>query len=294
MNRYYPQNIEPNQFWPGPHKRLPGHNAKLVAVVALLCVSLLGILLLAVLIFASDQKISQVISGDIGQKVNGNTGNLLAVVPGIKLASSSVSGTLTSISSTTSFASSTVVKNSARLMAERLDRPHLGNLNAPLVIVEFADFECPVCAQAFPAIREISQKYQNDVLYIFRQYPVGADNSMLAAQASLCANEQGKFWNLHDRLFIDQNNIATDDDFKNILIASGLDLDQLSACLSQEKYRTEVLEDMQDALNLNVQGTPTFFVNGNKVEGAVPADQWEQIISKYKELTAPTASTIQK
>ena len=284
MNNYYPQNSGSNQLWPGPHKKLPGHNAKLVAIVALLCLALIGILLLTALIFSSDQKISKVIDGDLLQDMRKNTSTASAIISGIELAGSSASSSMLGLSTATSSATSTLVKNATRLMAERMDRPHFGNINAPLVIVEFADFECPICAQAFPAIREISQKYQNDILYIFRQYPIKADNSMLAAQASLCANEQGKFWNLHDRLYINQDNIASDEDFKNVLTASGLDLDQLSTCLSQEKYRTEVLEDMQDALNLDVQGTPTFFINGNKLEGAVPIDQWEQIISKYKEL----------
>ena len=278
MNNYYPQNSGSNQFWPGPHKKLPGHNGKLIAIVALLCLSLLGILLLTVLIFSSGQKISKVVDGDIGQDINNNFGLTSTTFPGADLTGGAVSSSLgsTTISST---------KSSERLMAERSGRPYLGNINAPLVIAEFADFECPVCAQSFPAIREISQKHKNDILYIFRQYPIKSDNSMLYAQASLCANEQGKFWNLHDRFFITQDKIITDDDFNNALVASGLDMDKFSTCLSQEKYGTEVLEDMQDAVNLGVQGTPTFFVNGNKLEGAITVDQWEQIISKYKELT---------
>jgi protein-disulfide isomerase len=175
-------------------------------------------------------------------------------------------------------------KDPNRQLAEKLNRPQLGNVSSSLVIVEFADFECPICLEEFPIIRTITNKYAQDILFIFRQYPVKDDNSGILAQISVCANEQGKFWALHDRLYSNQGKISTTDDLKNLVTMSGVDWTKLEDCVNSQKYYNQILEDMADALDLGVRGTPTFFINGHKLEGAVSNEVWEQIISKYKEL----------
>ena len=109
-------------------------------------------------------------------------------------------------------------------------------------------------------------------------------NSAMMAQVGLCANEQGKFWQVHDKLFMNQGQIANSDDFKKVVLSAGVNWTKLQTCVDSEKYRDMVLADMSDALDLGVQGTPTFFVNGTKLEGAVTQDNWEQIIKKAKEL----------
>lgn len=188
------------------------------------------------------------------------------------------------IATSTEKVATTIEKNRERTVAELLTRPHLGNTSSSLVIVEFGDFECPVCLTAYPAIRAITNKYPNDVLFIFRNYPIKSDNSSMLAQAGLCANEQNKFWQLHDKLFMNQGKMTNLDDFKNIAISAGLNWTKLQQCLTTEKYRDAVLKDTTDAIDLGAAGTPTFFVNGNKLEGAVTAEVWEQIIAKNKEL----------
>ena len=178
-----------------------------------------------------------------------------------------------------------VAKDKNRELAERYGSSFLGSQTSTLVIVEFADFDCPVCLEEFPIIRSVISKYQNDVLFIFRNYPVKGNNSIMLAQAALCAEEQGKFWQFHDRLFTNQGKIKTTDDVKNLATMSGLNWDKLNQCVISDKYRQRLIQDTQDALDLGVRGTPTFFVNGNKLEGAISATDWEAIIKKHKELT---------
>lgn len=171
-----------------------------------------------------------------------------------------------------------------RKLAEKINRPKLGNASSTLVIVEFADFECSVCLEEFPIIRTLTNKYPQDILFIFRNYPVKNENSQMLALAGLCANEQGKFWPFHDKLFAAQGKIATDADLEKIVVSAGLNLTKMKDCVRDNKYDKLLLEDTSDALDLGVAGTPTFFINGSKLEGAVPLATWEEIIKKHKEL----------
>jgi len=180
--------------------------------------------------------------------------------------------------------SSTAVTDPLRLLAEKTGRPALGNPAAGLVIVEFADFECPICHDEFYQIREFVSRHSNEVYYIYRHYPIKGNNSMYLAKASMCANEQGKFWQFHDKLFIDQGQIESDTAVSDIAKQSGLSLPQFDQCQKADKYGSLIFEDMNDAVNLGAQGTPTFFVNGRKLEGEVTLADWEKILSKYEEL----------
>jgi len=176
------------------------------------------------------------------------------------------------------------INNPTRLLAEKRDRPSFGNPDAKLVIVEFSDFQCSVCQAEFPIIRAIANKYQDQILYIYRQYPIINDGSPLVSQASLCANEQNKFWPLHDRLFLNAKSDFTKDDLITIAQQSGLNKNQFSNCLSSEKYQDIINEDFQDGYALQVPGTPTFFINGNKLSGEVSTDNWELIIDQSLKL----------
>lgn len=170
-----------------------------------------------------------------------------------------------------------------REVAEKADRPSLGNKDAKLVIVEFADFQCPYCRQEFPIIREVFSQYENDLLFIYRNYPVTDENSVVLAQAGYCAAEQKKFWEFHDRLFL--NDAPTDlAGIKDLASTAGVDVDQLVACLNANRYNDKVVEDVNDALSFGAQGTPTFVINGQAITGALTKDQWIEIIEKAKSL----------
>lgn len=176
-------------------------------------------------------------------------------------------------------------KSPQRILAERSGRPDFGNPDAKLEIVEFADFECPFCQEEHSIIREVMNKHSDDIYFIYRQFPVKTEFSLTLSHVSLCAAEQGKFWTIHDRLYANQGKINQPQDLDNLVLMSGIKPAEFTACLNEEKYNSMIIEDMDDAKNLDVQGTPTFFVNGNKVEGTLSAADWEKIISKYKELS---------
>lgn len=170
--------------------------------------------------------------------------------------------------------------SSANLL--RAGAPELGNSLAPLTIVEFADFTCSYSREVFPVIRELLAKYPDKIRFVFRFFPVDSSDSQTseeAAGAALCAAEQNKFWAYHDKLFQNQKSF-TADDLKNYARQIGLEEKQFNNCLDSEKYEAAVKADFQDGLSADVQGTPTFFVNGQKVEGAVPLEGWEQLIKK--------------
>lgn len=184
-------------------------------------------------------------------------------------------------------ASDTNAKSPLRQQLEKLDRPLHGNLKSKLVIVEFADFQCPYCTREFPVIREIITKYEDDILYIYRQFPVENENSLTIAQSSLCAHDQGKFWQLHDRLYTYHDAVFNDPAsvVPQLAQQAGLNMDEYRSCMSTEKFKAQVLEDADDGVATGVAGTPTFFINGNKIEGVVTMAQWDQIIASALEIT---------
>lgn len=152
----------------------------------------------------------------------------------------------------------------------------IGSANPKITIVEFSDFTCPHCESAYGKIREIGLNYKNDVKIIYRNFAV-ADNSQIMAMAGQCAGEQGLFWLMHDKLF--QNQTVSDAAGLTALANQiGADTKKFSACVSSNKYLAKIQKDLLDADELNVTGTPTWFINGNKVEGDIPYKLFTQII----------------
>ncbi len=157
--------------------------------------------------------------------------------------------------------------------------PSLGSPNATVTIVEFADFECPYCEEAFPIIRDLAAKYGDRIHVVFRNYPVPTlhEHAMAAAEAAMCANAQGKFWAYHDKLF--QNQEALDDaSLMSYAEAVGLDTKTFATCVTTHQMQATVAADIDDGNTLGVAGTPTWFVNGRKVEGVIPEDAFQKAI----------------
>lgn len=162
--------------------------------------------------------------------------------------------------------------------------PHLGNPNGKISIVEFSDFNCVQSATAFQAIRELLAKYPDKISLIFRFFPGHGEDATVKATAlaSFCANEQSKFWSYHDKLFQNQNHL-TAEDLKNYAQQVGLDTTRFEQCISTRRFLSQIEMDYQAGLSAGVEGTPTFFVNGAKIPGAVPSvDEWEEIIKTIK------------
>jgi protein-disulfide isomerase len=155
----------------------------------------------------------------------------------------------------------------------------LGSANPQITIVEFADFACSYCQNSFSKIREISLKYNDNVKIIFRDYPVMSDYSTNLALAARCAGEQGLFWVMHDKLFLNQG-ISEKDELINLANQIGADINKFTYCFDNRKYLKEIENDFADGKKLEIIGTPTWFINGNKVEGDIPYEIFMQIIEK--------------
>ena len=152
-----------------------------------------------------------------------------------------------------------------------------GAENPRLIIVEFGDYACPYCQKSFPNIREIGLKYQDKVKIIYRDYPVLADYSINLALAARCAGEQGLFWNMHDKLFLNQG-ISTTEEISTLAEQIGVNKSRFAACFDSQKYYANIAQDISDASALGITGTPTWFVGGQKLEGDIPRDLFFFII----------------
>lgn len=154
-----------------------------------------------------------------------------------------------------------------------------GAPDAPVTIVEFSDFQCPFCQRAYPVIRELLSKYQGQVKLAYRDFPLRSIHAQaqMAAEASRCAGEQGKFWEYHDRLF-DPPNQLDKEALTGHAASLNLDPQGFQACLESGRHRLSVEQDLQDGTQAGVTGTPAFFINGILVSGAQPAAAFEKTI----------------
>lgn len=152
------------------------------------------------------------------------------------------------------------------------DGPAIGPADAPVTVVEFSDFECPYCVRIYPMLQEVVQKYEGKVRLVYRQFPLDIhDNAFRAAEASLCADAQGRFWDMHNAMF-DNQQALEGDGLKELAAALGLDLGRFSQCMDSGRYAEQVNRDLQDGEVLGVSGTPATFVNGRMISGAVSGD----------------------
>jgi len=161
------------------------------------------------------------------------------------------------------------------------DDPSLGRTDAPLTIVEFSDFQCPFCerfhSQTFPLIK---QQYidTGKVRFVYRDFPLGFHpNAEPAALVAECADEQGKFWEFHDKIFENQETLS-DAMYRIWAQELGLNTEQFNSCLDSGKYRAEVQKDLADGTAAGIGGTPGFFVGEVPISGAQPFSVFQQVI----------------
>ncbi|HEY0097270.1 MAG TPA: thioredoxin domain-containing protein [Archangium sp.] len=156
--------------------------------------------------------------------------------------------------------------------------PSKGPDNAPITIVEFSDFQCPFCSRAMKAVDEVMAAYPNQIRLVFRHYPLDFHKQApKAAEASLCANDQGKFWEYHDTLFANQQALEVAQ-LKEHAKKVGLDSARFDKCLDSGEKAGTVAADMADGQKVGVNGTPAFFINGILLSGAQPAEEFKSII----------------
>ncbi len=154
-----------------------------------------------------------------------------------------------------------------------------GDPIAPVTIVEFSDFQCPFCQKTEATLKHLLAKYNGRVKLAYRDFPLHEIHGQAekAAEASRCAGEQGKYWEYHDALFVDQSKL---DDGSLTARARKLNLDgkAFQSCLASGKFKDEIEADRQDGSKVGVAGTPSFFINGTFVNGAQPLADFEKII----------------
>jgi protein-disulfide isomerase len=157
--------------------------------------------------------------------------------------------------------------------------PARGSATAPVTIVEFSDFECPFCGRLFPTLKAVENIYLDRVRIVYRQFPLRRIHPLAqkAAEASLCANEQGRFWEMHDSLFGDQEHLTVDA-LKARAVALKLDTAAFNACLDSGKAVAAIDKDIADGMKAGVTGTPTMFINGRMMVGAQPYAQIQAVI----------------
>jgi protein-disulfide isomerase len=156
--------------------------------------------------------------------------------------------------------------------------PHIrGNPNAPVTLEEFGDFQCPVCGTYYSELKKIEAEFGDKVRVIFRQYPLIPmhEHALMAAQAAEAAGLQGKFWEMHDKLYENQTTWTPAKDLVPIFVdyakQIGIDPDRFMKDLNGEQVAQRIFQDGKRVHALGLQGTPSFFVNGQEAKG----DQWK-------------------
>jgi protein-disulfide isomerase len=160
--------------------------------------------------------------------------------------------------------------NEAPVAVDPGNAPSQGPASAKVVVVEFGDFECPYCGEAEPAVARVLSDYAGRIRFVFKEFPLTAihPHAELAAEAALAANAQGKFWPFHDALYANQSALVRAD-LDGYASALALDVTMFDAALDHGSFRAAVAADMAQGTSVGVFGTPTFFINGIAVYGAV-------------------------
>lgn len=171
------------------------------------------------------------------------------------------------------------------LAAPVSDSDHFkGNQNVKVTLVEYSDFQCPGCAQMYPIIKQMAETFKDDLKVVYRHYPLKQihKNAELAARASEAAGLQGKFWEMHDMLFNTQQQWSTEGDpetfFVNLATSLGLDIEKFKADLKSDAVKNKVDADYSSGTASGIQGTPTFFLNGERIPNPRTIAEFEGII----------------
>jgi protein-disulfide isomerase len=160
------------------------------------------------------------------------------------------------------------------------DAPTKGGKQPKVTIIEFSDFQCPFCSRVVPTISQIEKDYGNDVQIAFRHNPLPFhNNAMPAAMAAEAAREQGKFWEMHDKLFANQQKLDRPS-LEGFAQELGLNMAKFKESLDKEKGKERIKHDMEDAVKFGARGTPNFFINGRNFRGAQPIEAFKSVIDE--------------
>ncbi len=158
--------------------------------------------------------------------------------------------------------------------------PTLGNADAPVTIVQYAEYQCPYCGTAAETVRDLRERYPDEVRVVYKDFPLNFHKRAVpAAVAAHCAGEQGKYWELGEIMLQHQKELE-DNQLEQYATEVGLDIPSWKECTTSGKWEPIVMADLEAGQEVGVQATPTFFVNGILVSGAQPADAFAPIIDR--------------
>jgi protein-disulfide isomerase len=153
-----------------------------------------------------------------------------------------------------------------------------GAADAWVTLIEVSDFQCPYCSRVVPTIKELKERYGDDLRVVFKHNPLGFHNrAKPAAKAAECAREQGKFWEMHDALFAGQKELE-DQNLEAYAKNVGVDVGRWKSCYTSNKYEDRITNDQRTVSSFGARGTPAFFINGRFLSGAQPTPAFQAII----------------
>jgi protein-disulfide isomerase len=174
----------------------------------------------------------------------------------------------------------TILLSAPRAAVDAGRGPSKGSPAAPITIVEFSDFQCPYCRKGADTIKRIEERYGEKVRIVFRDFPLPMHkDAPKAAEAAACAHEQGQFWAMHDKLFAAQSNLQVPD-LKRVAHDLGLNAAEFDQCLDSGKFESQWQQNRAEGQKFGVSATPTFFINGRMVTGALPYEAFTDIVEE--------------
>ncbi len=162
--------------------------------------------------------------------------------------------------------------------------PSYGPGEAKVVVRTYGDFQCPACKAAEPGFRYALKTYGDKVRFVWNDFPLQSlhKNALTASNAARCAEDQGKFWEYHDRLYDDQSSwsdlISPQQSFVEYASALGLDKGLFESCLAEKKNNNKIMDDVAEGNRIGVNATPTFFIGNTKIAGVMDQSQWDKEI----------------
>jgi len=159
--------------------------------------------------------------------------------------------------------------------------PSKGNDTAQVTVVEFQDFHCPFCERVQPTLAQLMSRYGGRIRLVFRDFPIDQlhPQARKAHQAARCAKDQGKFWPFHDILFARAKK-GGPEDLKTYAREAGLNMKSFERCLGSGGHQAEVQKDVDEGIRAGVSATPSFFINGRLVSGALPLERFVFLIEE--------------
>ena len=176
-----------------------------------------------------------------------------------------------------------------RTKVETNGSPAKGPATAPITIVEFSDFECPYCGGLFPTLKQVEKNYEGKIRIVYRQFPLTNihPHAQKAAEASLCAFDQQHFWEMHDSMFGNQQELSIAD-LKQRATDLKLDSTKFNECLDSGRQMATIQRDIQDGARAGVTGTPAVFINGRLLSGNQPYSEIKEIIEDELQRNQPS------